>query len=193
MKYLLLSLVLLFIIYNLYQVKENLANKNSYNVYLISNNSKLSTKYINKINSKKLNSKDKVVRFNHSGNPNIFPNRTDVGVFRNNSRYYWGYDKKIWKDFKNKEIIFIGKNKNFDNCLLREKKRNNKVELIGFEKINNKTESSGTTAIKHYLKNPNVDKIYLIGFTFYNGKVNWHNFKKEKEILKKYPEKIIQL
>ena len=108
MKYLLLSFIILFTFYNLYRVKENLSNKNTYNVYLISNKPNLSSNYIKKVNSLQLNKNDKIIRFNHSQNGNIFKNKTDILFLRNNSHSYRGYEKPIWYDLKNKRNHIFG-------------------------------------------------------------------------------------
>ena len=184
-------LVIVFFILNFVNIIENYKNK--YNVYLISNKPDLKFDYIQKINSLNLNSNDKIVRFNHSGNPTIFPARTDIAVFRNNKNSYWGYKKPIWDNLKNKEIILLGTNKITKKCIKEGTLKNNKVEVIEYKFIEGKTESSGTQIIKHFIKNNSINKIYLVGFTFYDNKINWHNFKKEKEILTKYPNKVIQL
>jgi hypothetical protein len=184
-------LVLILIFYNNFRKKENFTNTK--NVYLISNNSKLTDEYIKKINNINLNHSDKVVRFNHSGNPNIFKNQTDIAFFRNNSESYWGYKLPIWNNLHNKDIVLLGKNPKTDICKSDAEKRGNNVSILDYNKVEGKTESSGTQAIKYFSNDKNINKIYLVGFTFYDGKVNWHNFEREKEILNKYPNKVIQL
>ena len=47
--------------------------------------------------------------------------------------------------------------------------------------------------INYFLKNPNINKIFLVGFNFYEGITNWHNFQNEKDFVKKNSKKIIQL
>lgn len=184
-------LVILLIYLNFKNIFENFSEK--YNVYLISNKPDLDENYLNKVNSLQLNKNDKIIRFNHSQNGNIFNNKTDILFLRNNSHSYWGYEKPIWYDLKNKEIIFLGKNKNTQKCKFEAISRGNKVRVVDYGKIMGKTESSGSLGIKYFLEHKDVDKIYLIGFTFYDGIINHHNFKREREILKKYPEKIKQI
>ena len=176
--------------------KFNIENFNSnfnYNVYLIANNNKLEKHYITKINSIKLNKNDKIVRFNHSQNPNIFNNQTDICVFRNNKYHYHGKNTLIWKKTKNKEVILLGKNKNTENTIKFFKNNNNKIRIVNYSKVNGKTESSGKIMINYFLENPNINKIFLVGFNFYEGITNWHNFQNEKDFVKKNSKKIIQL
>ena len=184
-------LVILLIYLNFKNIFENFSEK--YNVYLISNKPDLDENYLNKVNSLQLNKNDKIIRFNHSQNGNIFNNKTDILFLRNNSHSYWGYKKPIWHNLKNKEIILLGKNGNTSKCKREGENNGNNVKVVDYGKIGGKTESSGSLGIKYFLQDINVNKIYLIGFTFYDGIVNHHNFKREREILKKYPEKIIQI
>ena len=166
---------------------------NKCDVYLISNKSDIKNQYINKINKIKIKSNDKVVRFNHSGNPNIFPHKTDIAVFRNNKYNYWGNGKPIWKNLNNKEAFLLGTNKNTQNIKKELESKNNIVEIINYDKINNKTESSGKIVINHLLNKNDIDKIYLVGFDFYKGVNNWHNFKNEETFVNKHKNKIIHL
>ena len=191
---LILLIIFLVILLNL-KKKNNIEKFNNlnYNVYLIANNNKLEEKYITKINSIKLNENDKIVRFNHSQNPNIFNNQTDICVFRNNKYHYHGKNTSIWKKTKNKEVILLGKNKNTENTIKFFKNNNNKISIVNYSKINGKTESSGKIMINYFLENPNINKIFLVGFNFYEGITNWHNFENEKYFVKKNSKKIIQL
>jgi|TARA_Y100000389_G_C17355972_1_gene461091 hypothetical protein len=191
MWYIILILVILFICTNLKNSFERFSQK--YNVYLISNKPNLKSDYIQKVNSIKPSNNDKIVRFNHSQNGNIFNDKTDILFLRNNSHSYWGYKKPIWYKLKNKEIILLGSNRNTEKCKREGNNNGNSVKVVDYGKIMGKTESSGSLGIKYFLEDKNVDKIYLIGFTFYDGIVNHHNFKKERKILDKYPEKIIQI
>lgn len=191
MWYIILILVILFICINFKNRFERFSQK--YNVYLISNKPNLKSDYIQKVNSIKPSNNDKIVRFNHSQNGNIFNDKTDILFLRNNSYSYWGYKKPIWYKLKNKEIILLGSNRNTEKCKKEGNNNGNSVKVLDYGKIMGKTESSGSLGIKYFLEDNNVDKIYLIGFTFYDGIVNHHNFKKEREILDKYPEKIIQI
>ena len=187
---LLLFIIILFIY--LYKKQENFIN-NKCDVYLISNKSDIKNQYINKINKIKIKSNDKVVRFNHSGNPNIFPHKTDIAVFRNNKYNYWGNGKPIWKNLNNKEVFLLGTNKNTQNVKEELESKNNRVEIINYDKIYNKTESSGKIVINHLLNKNDIDKIYLVGFDFYKGVNNWHNFKNEETFVNNHKNKIIQL
>ena len=193
MLYIIIFLSLLLILLNLNKKQKQEKFSTKHNVYLISNKPDLNSDYIKKVNSLKLNANDKVVRFNHSGNPQILDGRTDIAILRNNDKSYWGYKSNMWNNLTNKEIILLGKNSNTEKCIFEGDKKGNNVKVVNYDKVEGKTESSGKLGINYFLKDSNVNKIYLIGFTFYDGKVNWHNFKKEKEILKEHPEKIVQI
>ena len=196
MNLLFIILLILFLIILLNFKKKNIEKFNNnlnYNVYLIANNNKLEKKYITKINSINLNGNDKIVRFNHSQNPKIFNNQTDICVFRNNKYHYHGKNTSIWKKTRNKEVILLGKNKNTENTIKFFKNNNNKIRIVNYSKVNGKTESSGKIMINYFLKNPNINKIFLVGFNFYEGITNWHNFQNEKDFVKKNSKKIIQL
>lgn len=171
----------------------------TYNVYLIANNKDLSDDYIKKINLIKPLKKDKIVRFNHSGNGKIFNNKVNIAVFRRNKISYWGFRKPIWNFLNSKNVILLGKSKFFKNSVRYFKEKNNQVKCILYKSKKIKTPSSGFIIIKYFLKNPNVDKIYLVGFDFHSdqrlnhGDKHWHNFYNEEKFIKKYPNKIIQL
>lgn len=196
MNLLFIILLILFLVILLNLKKKNIEKFNNnlnYNVYLIANNNKLEKKYITKINSINLNGNDKIVRFNHSQNPKIFNNQTDICVFRNNKYHYHGRNTSIWEKTRNKEVILLGKNKNTQNTIKFFKNNNNKIRIVNYSKVNGKTESSGKIMINYFLKNPNINKIFLVGFNFYEGITNWHNFQNEKDFVKKNSKKIIQL
>lgn len=196
MNLLFIILLIFFLIILLNLKKKNIEKFNNnlnYNVYLIANNNKLEKKYITKINSINLNGNDKIVRFNHSQNPKIFNNQTDICVFRNNKYHYHGRNTSIWEKTRNKEVILLGKNKNTQNTIKFFKNNNNKIRIVNYSKVNGKTESSGKIMINYFLKNPNINKIFLVGFNFYEGITNWHNFQNEKDFVKKNSKKIIQL
>lgn len=171
---------------------ENFSNKKC-NVYLISNKNDITTEYKNKINNLAINPNDKVIRFNHSGNDDILNGRTDIAVFRNNKYNYWGNGKPIWKNLRNSEVLLLGKNKNTNLAIKDLESRNNSVEVVNYDKVDKKTESSGKIAINHLLNKDYIDKIYLVGFDFYKGVNNWHNFKSEENFVNNHKDKIIQL
>ena len=171
---------------------ENFSNKKC-NVYLISNKSDITTSYKKKINNLAINPNDKVVRFNHSGNDGILNGRTNIAVFRNNKYNYWGNGKPIWKNLQNSEVLLLGKNKNTNLAIKDLESRNNSVEVVDYGKVDKKTESSGKIAINHLLNKDYIDKIYLVGFDFYKGVNNWHNFKSEENFVNNHKDKIIQL
>ena len=199
MKSVVILILLIIIFLYLHKNKEQFQNQKC-NVYLISNKSNITSSYKKKINNLAINPNDKVVRFNHSGNDDILPNRTDIAVFRNNKYNYWGNGKPIWKNLQNSEVLLLGKNKNTNLAIKDLEKKNNKVEVINYEKVkftennkvNNKTESSGKIVINHLQNKDYIDKIYLIGFDFYKGVNNWHNFKAEENFVNSNPN-VIQL
>ena len=162
-------------------------------VYLISNKDDMSQEYKDKMNYLPLNPNDKVVRFNHSGNEDIIPDRTDIAVFRNNKHHYWGHKNRIWKNLRNSEVLLLGRNKNTESSIKELEKNNNKVKIVEYGTIDNKTESSGKIAINYLLDKDYIDKIYLIGFDFYKGVNNWHNFKAEENFVNNHSKNIIHL
>lgn len=167
--------------------------KEKCDVYLISNKKDMSQEYKDKMNNLALNPNDKVVRFNHSGNDDIIPDRTDIAVFRNNKYNYWGHKNPIWKNLRNSEVLLLGRNKNTDSSIKELENNNNKVQIVEYGTVNSKTESSGKIAISYLLNKDYIDKIYLIGFDFYKGANNWHNFKAEENFVNDHSKKIIQL
>ena len=197
MKLILILFVIIFLFNNIIKNKnERFMNYNfndKYNVFLISNKKDLKPEYIDYINKITPGNKDKIVRFNLSHNPKILFGETDIAVFRNNKYHYHGYNYPLWKSIKNKDIILLGRNKTTNETVFFFKNNNNKVKILDYDKVNGKTESSGKIMINYFLENEKINKIYLIGFDFYNQQINWHNFKNEKKILKKYPNKIKQL
>ena len=103
-------LILIFGLKRLKVVEEGFRNK--YNVYLISNNSNISNTKINEINNKySPGINDIVVRFNTNSNKNIFNNRTDLIIFRENKNNYLGltdYLFDIHKYDKTPNCILLG-------------------------------------------------------------------------------------
>lgn len=149
-------------------------------IFLIANNSKLSTKtkrFLNNINYKN----SIIVRFN--GYKPIIKDfvkgKTDIMIYRAADTFFHGYNKKTY----NKNIINV--------FTYSDKKKKNKYDLINnldikdkiytlkskhINKITNnnidKSLTSGFSFLLDLIEKVNYKKIYLIGFTFHNKKIS---------------------
>ena len=164
-----------------------------YNYYLIANNKNLTIDYIKKINKINLTQNDKIIRFNHCSNLNIFSGKTDCISIRSNARYYWGINSSFVQQVNGVKMFLLGINPTTNNVITYFRLKNNEIEIINYTKNDyNKTDSSGKQIIDYLLKQNNVDKIYLVGFDFYKGiTTNAHNFSIEKKRVLSYKNIIL--
>ena len=164
-----------------------------FNIFLIANNKTLKKPYINTINQIKINDNDKIIRFNHCSNLDIFNKRVDAIAIRNNATSYWGINSKYVTNVKNKKIYLLGKNDDTDTIIDFFKKSNNSVTIINYNKNEySKTDSSGKQIIDYFRNNKNINKIYLVGFNFHNETTEGsHNFQIEKKKVLQYDNVIL--
>ena len=104
-----------------------------FNIFLIANNKTLKKSYINTINQIKKNENDKIIRFNHCSNLDIFNKRVDAIAIRNNTISYWGINSKYVTNIKNKKIYLLGKNDDTKTIIDFFKKSNNST-IINYNK-----------------------------------------------------------
>ena len=166
-------------------------------IFLIANNTNI---YYNKIkkfnNTFIIDDNDKIIRFNDCKQLNILNGKTTDVIFRCSNNGFQGIDNNFM--INNKYIRHIKKNINISmimwvdeplssqNKKISEMKKIQKYNNIKIhniiplskdnKKITGKSPSSGFAVLLYYLKKFNDAEIILLGFTFYNGVNNWHNF-----------------
>lgn len=158
-------------------------------IYLIANNSKLTNDWIHRFNKNiKINKDDFVVRFNKCLLNEIFNGYTTHYFSRDTLDNFTGFnnDELAYNFMKNNKIIFnfifnkIHYNKNINKIIKLKKKNNLNIEqLFQLNIVNKLSFSSGFIAINYFLNKYKTAEIILVGFNFYNKKINWHNFKYE--------------
>jgi len=178
-------------------------------IFLIANNRNISKDWVNNMNKNiKIQDDDYIVRFNCGKLLNLFNGKTTHFLFRGDKVGFQG----INNDYKieNRHISKIKNNINFGVIVYTDEKKNSRIvkDIQRVEKRNNikiktiipmgqsiknltgKSPSSGFITLLHYLKNFPKAEIYLMGFTFYNGVNNWHNFSGEINFVRGLIDKI---
>ena len=169
------------------------------NIYLIANNSSLDNKWCLNMNSKIVpNKNDLIIRFNHGALLSLFNGRTTHVLFRSDNVGFQGLSNYRIKNklfLRNKDSINFGliyyphENIKRQQELIHIQKINNiKINTIipitnDIKKLTGKSPSSGFATIIYLLKTYPKSNIYLMGFNFYNGANNWHNFNKEIQVI----------
>lgn len=211
LKYLFIIFLLVFIIkfYILINKKhENFKVSNKYkdffsldifdnkDIYLIANNSKLSSETKEFFKNIDYN-KSVIVRFN--GYKNLIKDyangKTDIMIYRQNRLDFHGYDKKTY----NKNVInvftLLDKDKKSQEKLNKIKEKDFyilKTDYLNKLEKDNKSKKTLTTGFSLLYnikkrKKINCKKIYLVGFTFHNKNItSFHDEKVEYDYFKKH-------
>ena len=167
-------------------------------IFLIANNSGLRKEWWCEMNERfHINNDDFIVRFNRGILMNLFNKKTTQYFFREHSTGFHGINNNniiTNRCILNKHTIKFGIlywNKNptplFKTPLIEQQNSIILTEKIllsdSLVKLTGKSPSTGLVALLYFKKIYPDAKIYLMGFTFQNKIVNFHDFQKESVII----------
>ena len=168
-------------------------------IFLVANNQNLNNNWCNRMNKIFiLNNDDIVIRFTKLALFNLFYGVTNEYYIRSGNNNI--YNGLINYKLQNNYIINNKNNIKIKLIISNNNKNKNKNDIIKINNINNikinnilyidelrnllkSSPSSGFIVLLDCIKKYPNSQIYLMGFNFYNGIINWHNFNKEYKFI----------